>query len=113
MVCSSQGGMQQTRRSRGIGVHGVSSTQLQRQQRRRVSVQCASRPVPTWGISMMLTPPAAPAADSAARMPLWAMCSATRELLQAVSVLMQGPCGAEWAVETLRHMMAASANTGR
>lgn len=47
------------------------------------------------GISITLTPPATPAADSAARMPLCAMCSATRELLHAVSVLTHGPCGFE------------------
>ena len=41
---------------------------------------------------MTLTPPATPAADSAAKMPLCAMCSATSELLQAVSVLTHGPC---------------------
>lgn len=36
--------------------------------------------------------PAMPATVSALMMPVWARCRATRELLQAVSVLMHGPC---------------------
>ena len=56
---------------------------------------CAAVSVPrrACGMSITLTPPATAAADSAARMPPCAMCRATSELLQAVSVLTHGPCG--------------------
>ena len=49
----------------------------------------------TVGFSMTFTPPATPAADSPQTTPLRAMWIATSELLQAVSVLMQGPCTAQ------------------